>query len=532
MRTHTHEQARKPSRHQQSARVQAADTTELQTLADNHTAQRLSWRETVQRAAESSAGATAPAHHNGLPEPLKSSIEQLGGYSMDDVQVHYGSPQPAQIQAHAYTQGNHIYLAHGQERHLAHEAWHVVQQRRDPIQPTTHIGGVAINDSPKLEREADEMGRRALTTSSTSTPTREPERAQSSATNESTHAPLQAYFATPERPEDRMSDGDQFILVGKKALFAKAEAISDSNEALHDAGALVSLGREGSSVVVPQGTFLRIKLVPDEKNLADSIWERMKEVASPDVWRTYADCYRNSTTVSGMKQGLDQGGVLELEDGAIDLITQTEMSKMGVPLNVAGQARMTLFNHAFRPFRAELHERDAEAHADLIGRLDTYLEGAPNYVEANKVYLAITRSANALTLFNTMFGVNTKVAPRVGLALTQVNDEKLTNYLNDKGQDKWNFHWAGIIMVDGSDYVTLENCAVEMQEVTREEYLAEKDWFDDKTMYALASDKKMDIVNERWYFALHGADAQSFHAENLKDSHSTVSALTLGLSHK
>ena len=36
---------------------------------------------------------------NGLPGNLKSGIEQLSGYSMDDVKVHYNSSQPAQLQA-------------------------------------------------------------------------------------------------------------------------------------------------------------------------------------------------------------------------------------------------------------------------------------------------------------------------------------------------------------------------------------------------------------------------------------------------
>ena len=46
----------------------------------------------------------------GLPEGLKYGIEQLSGLSMDDVKVHYDSHKPAQLQAHAYTQGTDIYV--------------------------------------------------------------------------------------------------------------------------------------------------------------------------------------------------------------------------------------------------------------------------------------------------------------------------------------------------------------------------------------------------------------------------------------
>lgn len=78
---------------------------------------------------------------------------------MSDVRVHAGSPQPAQVGALAYAQGNDIHLASGQERHLPHEAWHVAQQKAGRVQPTVQAAGVPINDSPALEAEADRMGR-------------------------------------------------------------------------------------------------------------------------------------------------------------------------------------------------------------------------------------------------------------------------------------------------------------------------------------------------------------------------------------
>ncbi|HZX27914.1 MAG TPA: DUF4157 domain-containing protein [Telluria sp.] len=102
---------------------------------------------------------------DGLPAPLRTGIEQLSGLSMADVQVHRNSPKPAQLQAHAYAQGNQIHLAPGQERHLPHEAWHVVQQKRGRVQATTQLKpDVNINDTPALEREADTMGALAAST--------------------------------------------------------------------------------------------------------------------------------------------------------------------------------------------------------------------------------------------------------------------------------------------------------------------------------------------------------------------------------
>jgi hypothetical protein len=98
----------------------------------------------------------------GLPDQLKTNLEQMSGLDMSDVRVHRHSARPAQVQAAAYTRGSDIYLDSGQERHLPHEAWHVVQQKQGRVQPTMQAGGAAINDDPGLEYEADRMGKAAV----------------------------------------------------------------------------------------------------------------------------------------------------------------------------------------------------------------------------------------------------------------------------------------------------------------------------------------------------------------------------------
>ncbi len=98
----------------------------------------------------------------GLPDRLKSGIESLSGYTMDDTKVHYNSDKPKQLHAHAYAQGTNIYLGSGQEKHLPHEAWHVVQQKQGRVKPTKQLkANIAINDNEQLEKEADVMGMKA-----------------------------------------------------------------------------------------------------------------------------------------------------------------------------------------------------------------------------------------------------------------------------------------------------------------------------------------------------------------------------------
>lgn len=102
------------------------------------------------------------ANNTGLPDQLKSGIESLSGHSMDDVKVHYNSARPAQLNAHAYAKGTEIHIAAGQEKHLPHEAWHVVQQKQGRVRATTQMKGkVNVNDDKALEKEADVMGAQA-----------------------------------------------------------------------------------------------------------------------------------------------------------------------------------------------------------------------------------------------------------------------------------------------------------------------------------------------------------------------------------
>lgn len=102
-------------------------------------------------------------NQTGLPDNVKAGIEHLSGYSLSDVRVHRNSPRPAQLQALAYTQNTEIHVAPGEEEHIPHEAWHVVQQAQGRVMPTMKIAnGVSVDDNVELEKEADVMGAKAL----------------------------------------------------------------------------------------------------------------------------------------------------------------------------------------------------------------------------------------------------------------------------------------------------------------------------------------------------------------------------------
>jgi len=83
----------------------------------------------------------------GLPDTLKSGIEHLSGMDISDVKVHYNSAQPAQLNALAFAQGTDIHVGPGQEKHLPHEAWHIVQQKQGRVKPTMQMKEMPVDDN-------------------------------------------------------------------------------------------------------------------------------------------------------------------------------------------------------------------------------------------------------------------------------------------------------------------------------------------------------------------------------------------------
>lgn len=105
--------------------TQVGQAAQLQAAADAYT--------------QTGASLQKKENNTGLPGTLKSGIENLSGISMDDVKVHRNSDKPAQLNAHTYAQGTDIHLGAGQEKHLPHEAWHVVQQKQGRVLPTKQL---------------------------------------------------------------------------------------------------------------------------------------------------------------------------------------------------------------------------------------------------------------------------------------------------------------------------------------------------------------------------------------------------------
>jgi lipoprotein-anchoring transpeptidase ErfK/SrfK len=103
-----------------------------------------------------------------LPTQLQFKMGGALGADFSAVRVHEDG-RAASLGALAYTQGTNIHFAPGQyqpdtrqgQELLGHELTHVVQQAQGRVQTTGQAKGVAINNDPALEHEADVMGAKA-----------------------------------------------------------------------------------------------------------------------------------------------------------------------------------------------------------------------------------------------------------------------------------------------------------------------------------------------------------------------------------
>lgn len=98
-----------------------------------------------------------------LSDTTRERFESNLGEDLSSVRVHHGS-HVGELGARAFTQGENIHFGPGEfnERTLAHEVGHVVQQRQGRVAATSEVGGHALNDQPTLEREADSLGDLAM----------------------------------------------------------------------------------------------------------------------------------------------------------------------------------------------------------------------------------------------------------------------------------------------------------------------------------------------------------------------------------
>ena len=230
------------------------------------------------------------SNQSGIPNPLKRGVEQLSGLSMDSVKVHYNSEKPAQLNAHAYAQGNQIHIAPGQEQHLPHEAWHVVQQAQGRVKPTKQLRGkFSINDNQQLEKEADTMGSKAISLKKEeSLPLSNKFELNSTSVQrevDTSSSPKLPAYAPDETPGWKKID-EETTSKRNQAMSADFEAEQlqkFSFSELYD-GTLPGLASAVSQIYIQEGLLNDNVLLDVLKEPLESNWFKAKEVLTTDSW--------------------------------------------------------------------------------------------------------------------------------------------------------------------------------------------------------------------------------------------------------
>lgn len=345
---------------------------------------------------------------------------------MDHVRVHRNSSRPAQLNAHAFAQGANIHLAPGQDRHLPHEAWHVVQQAQGRVRQTMQMkSGVAVNDDIGLEREADVMGARAGHQSVIDGRISDPVDGRYGST-ETPLTPVNKHTAQLYRmytEDEKISQGNELLLDGDRNLYAAPSKFAQAN-------------------ALP-GVF---HFTPGTRKTVYG-WHLPK-------WLNHVDV--------SLKPDLDGiedtvfGGQLTDGNGAL-LAAHTQ--------HLVGD-----FAHANAGDRPHKSDANKQAYADRDDAMTGPLMPSDCGLAAEWVVDRAKRASDRFTAGAVQPG---------------------TMYLKQATgpAPAWDYHWAGVIMTDGADHVTMENAASKPTDGYSKRDL-DKSWF--FRMYGTAADQSFD----------------------------------------
>lgn len=454
---------------------QAKKAVQFQTMADKHTLQ----QNPIQK----------KKNGTGLPDQLKSGIEHLSGYSMDAVKVHYNSDRPAQLQAHAFAQGHDIHLASGQEKHLPHEAWHVVQQKQGRVKPTIQLkNNVPVNDNATLESEADVMGAKALQLKSNT----ESEQASTLSLSVQHTAPvIQRYKTTGKFTATRQASAPLFseqairpVLLSKsswRSLWMTTHHSLAYPVTEKDASKTSLLVADDGSMAINK-TSAEAKEFYAQPSILAASNKKLENVHS--TVRLVG--HNNTLNVEGKKLGMITASQVRIPENDFDDLLNYECFRVaGEVMGMKGQTQSEIvLGNAKHEQTVNINPGPVSeskvkkltrvlANSDRDTSVDDAVEGAENGTEADKGtserYGRRLNKKGNLTQQTNKLKVNEFAKADVGegyATYTNAADDdglkdfsKMVSKKPTVREQTWGYHYAGVVAksLNGKDSVTLEN---------------------------------------------------------------------------
>ena len=422
-----------------------------------------------------------------LDPTTRTTMESATGVDLGAVRVHRDSDVPSRIQASAFTLGTDIHFAPGQYRPatrdgqwlLGHELAHVVQQggadrarrvvRRYKVRTDTDGDAWRVSESGKtaLCVTQREVGR--------------------------------TLFAT----KDLISQANKGLKqAGTNGSFVRL-AIDESKTL--KGGLLKGVANDVSPVtprlvtVGPDPGDKKLKRI-NKGQLKDDDGTKSAEFA---LW---ADCGRSSRAVMGTAMGPRAHariGATDVESApSADPAAFTGLYKQAMPQFVALKANAKYLKKGIHYTGGGLlAKRQPIAAADDD--------------EAKRQYWELGKAGRKA--FDAFTGINLAANPEIGGAYTLVTEEDMPGFTSSGST--WNFHWAGVVMKDGPNNITLENYAVS--------YGSDPDPVVNKQL----QQKAYDEVNRKYVFQMYGTEKkdQTFHEEHLASGTHGTRGSTFGV---
>ena len=414
-----------------------------------------------------------------------------------------------QIGAESYAQGENVAFKQGPSLWLAaHEAAHVVQQRNGAVVPGG-VGQTGDGHEQHADRVADRVvaGRSAAelfgAPGAGSAPTTAVQRYKREKLGGDTHT--------------KVSNTGKSAVVPSQRLYAAPSLVATAN------AALTNVGKHGS----------HIKLVEDPtKHVTPKATNTRINRVLP-VWVSHGnDDGNHASCTKANEGGPDSEGV---KNGKLALPTDCGNSSGSVTGSTLAHDRQVVYqkngkeqvSHGFddpkQTYHDDPHNFSNKIYFDLMPGFiadpanASFLIKDHHFTEAGgkKTLVTITDALQAKVLYHRLklagqevfdkaARINHFANPNIGESYTMASEANMPGF-KQKSDLTWNFHWAGVVMKDGADNLTLENFAV-TEETAKDAGVAQgkyidRDWNFD--MYGTVDAK--GEVDER----------QTFHQEHL-----------------
>lgn len=492
-------------------------------------------------------------------------------HDLSSVRMHVGrtsSEACERLGAAAFATGSSIAFRSDPDLWLAaHEAAHVIQHRHGEGPP-------AGLDSPgdRHEREASAVADRVVAGKSARDLL---PRGEGRAAGGAGGAVQRYTIETLGAGRAQVGETKQTALFGSQTLYATPGLISGANSKLQAAGkkgSYIELKAAGGSVSVDGNALTGVQ--PEFLAKPGSAHSGVEKANAPGGMDTegtangpmalWTDCGRSSAAVTGSSGGGDRSvvyfdnGVAKLGKGVDDstvsdwlkgesnqMANQVYMDLMprfiersdnaafvveGVHYDwqsntasgaLAGAAAGAGLGALFGSFVGGLGAAPGAVLGGVAGAIGGAIAGSQSrskvfrkpatIAEAKAMYLALGNAG--MDKFDKEAGINFHANPEIGESYSMATEGDMPGFKSYPGEDTWNYHWAGVVMKDGADNITLENYAV------TEKYAASK------------RVDQYDFIDRQWNFAMYGTvdQSQTFHQEHLASkthgSHATSIAV-------